>query len=193
MPTGVYRRNNGKLGLPPVTKTCPQCKNEFKAKAAHAERRVYCSHKCKGEARTNAALVAKTCPACGDEFMSQPYRGAKYCSETCARRQMGENKRVPGGWYVMGKSGYIARTRNGTTELQHRVVMEEILGRSLYPHENVHHKNGLKADNRPENLEVWVTKQPKGQRPEDIIEWAIAWLESHGYKVTRPSSFCENR
>lgn len=50
--------------------------------------------------------------------------------------------------------------------------MEEILGRPLLRTENVHHKNGVRHDNRPENLELWSTHQPKGQRVEDLVEWA---------------------
>lgn len=83
-----------------------------------------------------------------------------------------------GGRRLNGK-GYMHVRVDGKSHLEHRLVMEAMLGRKLLDSEHVHHVNGIRDDNRPENLELWAKPHPYGQRMPDVIAHAIDTLKRY--------------
>lgn len=137
-------------------------------------------------------LSKAECALCGKEFWRMPCLlrrySVNYCSRTCGNRVTAEGLKItrsgPGnaawnggrqrtnaGYVYVWKPDHPKATKKGCV-LEHRLVMEQILGRYLLPFENVHHKNGIRDDNRPNNLELWVKSQPAGQRVADAVTWA---------------------
>lgn len=127
--------------------------------------------------------VTLTCHRCGEEFVRQAHavrKGRKhtFCSANCYHaHQRGLNRRLNSFGYVLI---YVGKDTPGVPKsgvvLEHRWVMQQALGRPLTDLENVHHKNGIRSDNRIENLELWTRSQPPGQRVSDKIRWARDFL-----------------
>lgn len=94
-------------------------------------------------------------------------------------------KKKRNGLGSLRKDGYIVLMVKGKRILQHTHIMQINLNRTLFKGEFVHHKNGVRNDNRIENLELWTINQPNGQRVQDKIDWAKSFLESYGYKISQ--------
>ena len=160
-----------------AARVCLQCGKDFFPGSASQE---HCSHAC-GSLSTRKPRQHATCQQCGNpmEFRIGP-RTRKFCSRRCAllsRQQHGGPESPTGrrhrgqGGYVLLKVGrdYPGANRHGWI-FEHRYVLGRTLGRVLLPRERVHHRNGRRDDNRPENLELWTLdhKDPAGVRRAEV-------------------------
>jgi hypothetical protein len=168
----------------------------FKMCTKKALSRGYCStHYAK--LRTSGELPLLSSGRCTVENCTQPYYGNDFCKPHYSK------------WYKHGDPLYIRKKAEPRHEktlqgyiriynmhehpnsdkkgsiFEHTMIMSEHLGRSLLPHENVHHKNGQRNDNSIENLELWSRSQPSGQRVEDKTAWAVEWLKQYSPELLK--------
>lgn len=149
---------------------CVECGTYFKT-SNNSTRCHSCAYKRKKE------LVDRRCPKC-DALIDPRSKNCAYCRGPQDFKRRGPFKpndpRVKpiGSTRISKTQGYVEiKTEKGWLR-EHVHVMEEYLGRRLFPGESVHHKNGQRADNQIENLELWTKNQPAGQRVEDLLTWA---------------------
>lgn len=159
----------------------------------------------KTHSRTRAHV--SECPWCSSKFLKSAYDlEQQFCSRRCGVQasvaagtradQSGTNGTNWKGGRRIDHRGYVLLwapdhpSRANTAKpyvFEHRLVMEARLGRFLQPHENVHHINGQRDDNRDENLELWSTWQPCGQRVKDKMKWVWEMVELYEHLYPRPN------
>lgn len=159
--------------------TCTAC-GEFRKKplsSSKCHRCLYTARKARRQERCQDCnkLISiytqtKLCKSCGKKGERHPlWRGGTLTNSD--------------GYRLVKKSGHPNASKSGYV-LEHVLVMSERLGRPLLPGENVHHINGVRDDNRTENLELWSTAQPPGQRIADKVAWAKQILALYGQDFT---------
>lgn len=126
---------------------CPICGRPY----GKRKRCYYCA----GKKRTGKT---RKCVTCGKSIYVQPnqeqHGEGRFCSYGCKYAAARGVERVPGGRYVNQQGYVMVKVGIRRYRMEHRLVIEQALGRSLTTDEQVHHINGDKADNCLENLQL---------------------------------------
>lgn len=125
-------------------------------------------------------------PVRSDSMCIKHYTRQRRWGDTSIVKHQPKGSRIKDEGYVLIHNPNHPNTRKNGQMFEHVVVMTEKIGRPLRDGETVHHKNGIRDDNRPENLELWSSFHPKGQRVSDLVQWAKRVLELYGTDEENP-------
>jgi hypothetical protein len=174
------------------TATCPIDGTVFQARWMYRLKRYqrYCSRACRDIGATGPH-ISRACAnsGCPNTIHRAAWYGTpravrrghrvRYCSTACymAVRWGDKPARIVSAMGYVFVKAPLSYANGGRRIQEHRLVMEQLLGRRLVPGETVHHKNGDRADNRPDNLELWTRAQPAGHHDRYAAELVAARIE----------------
>lgn len=182
--------------------SCKECGNPFAYKPSavavyrnkYGRDPLYCSMPCSDLGRRKDTMERQrfTCEQCGKEQSrrrkpgGRVYMQQRFCDRSCkaahqranalTKFERGEFKRH------VKRHGYVwisvpsLVTGKKHAVMEHRYVMSKCIGRELFPEETVHHINGIRSDNSPDNLELFSSRHGPGQRVVDKVQFAIEIL-----------------
>ena len=180
-----------KIKEPPKSKKCATCKieknreefwtNKDKASGLHFE-----CKSCGAEKLKNRPNEWKEKEKIRNRIRGRKKLGLSTDLSISYKRSkdMEKWRMISNGYIVIGRPNHPNARKCGMI-FEHVFIMSEFLGRPLNKKETVHHKNGLRYDNRIENLELWSHSHPHGQRIEDKIAWCKEFLDQYGYDVIK--------
>lgn len=171
-----------------TNKRCKQCKkskpcSEFNNCSARKDNLYHLCRSCQRKKQRAYRESRKVlCPKCKENKINPGSPQCMFCRSRASRApyKLKKGKGFTAQGYVWVKDRTHPNRSKNNLMLEHRLVMEKHLGRYLTKEENVHHINGVRHDNRLENLELWSSGQPGGQRISDKIIWAKEILEKYG-------------